>query len=324
VKNQKDYIYLKVYPSQNQGKAKVIKDLSKMTTVRTKKSIIHYIKRPEYYFRLHSVINKLFKPKNGVITHTTPWKNKIEIDVNETIGNSIYSTKIYDLALSETLWRLIEPGNFVLDIGANIGFVTSLCSFKTGENGKVWSFEPNPLIIKRLTKNIGYNKYQNSKLFPFALSDSNKEGFLEFPEIFAFNQGVAFVGSGDNNNNAIKIDLKKLDDIVPADTIIDVLKIDVEGHELSVFKGAEDLIDKKLIKNIVYEDHDPYPSEIAKFLSAKGYKILRIEKGWFNLILKDPLSEQSTNGWEPTNYLATLDMDFVKEKMKGRFYQCLY
>ena len=43
----------------------------------------------------------------------------------------------------------------------------------------------------------------NIKLFPFALSDSNKEGFLEFPEIFAYNQGVAFVGSGNNNNNSL-------------------------------------------------------------------------------------------------------------------------
>jgi FkbM family methyltransferase len=294
-----------------------------MTTASGKKSIIHYLKRPEYYFSLPHVIGKIFKPKNGVITQTTPWGDKIEIDINETIGSSIYKTRIYDLALSETLWRLIEPGNFVLDIGANIGFVTSLCSFRTGSNGQVWSFEPNPLILKRLAKNIEYNKFKNIKLFPFALSDSNKAGFLEFPEIFAYNQGVAFVGSGENNSKSIKIELKKLDDIVFGDTVIDVLKIDVEGHELSVFKGAENLINKKLIANIVYEDHDPYPSDIAKFLLKKEYTIYRIEKGWVNLILKNPLSESSQSGWEPINYLATLDSDFVKDKMRGFFYECL-
>src|SRR6202011_457897 len=120
---------------------------SKMTSVRSKQSIIQYIKRPEYYFSVHSVIKKLFSRNgHGVINQKTPWGNKIEIDINETIGNSIYSTRIYDLALSETLWRLIEPGNFVLDIGANIGFTTSLCSYKAGVTGKVWAFEPNPLI----------------------------------------------------------------------------------------------------------------------------------------------------------------------------------
>src|ERR1700736_1568487 len=117
-----------------------------MTILRSKKNMIHYIKRPEYYFQPNSIIKRIFRSENGIINQKTPWGNKLEIDVTETIGNSIYSTRIYDLALSETLWRLIEPGNFVLDIGANIGFTTSLCSYKAGVTGKVWAFEPNPLI----------------------------------------------------------------------------------------------------------------------------------------------------------------------------------
>src|ERR1700730_1461942 len=285
-----------------------------MTILRNKTNMINYIKRPEYYFRPNSIIKRIFKSQNGIINQTTPWGNKIEIDVNETIGNSIYSTRIYDLALSETLWRLIEPDNFVLDIGANIGFITSLCSYKTGENGKVWAFEPNPLIIQRLTRNIQSSNFKNITLFPVALSDSNKEGFLELPEMFAINQGVAFIVA-ENNNNAIKIELRKLDDLIPGNTLINVLKIDVEGHELSVFRGAENLLNKKLIKNIVYEDQDIYPSKIADFLSEKGYQIFRIEKGWFNVCLKDPYSEPWTSGWEPTNYLATLDTDFLKKKL---------
>ncbi|HEX6429721.1 MAG TPA: FkbM family methyltransferase [Niastella sp.] len=300
------------------------KILRKMIDFRSKKSIIHHIKRPEYYFRLHSVFKKLFfKTGHDIINQKTPWGNLIEIDTNETIGNSIYSTRIYDLALSETLWRLIEPGNFVLDVGANIGFITSLCSYKTGPQGKVWSFEPNPKVIPRLTKNIRYNQYANTTFYPFALSDANKEGFLELPEAFAYNQGVAYVKNGTHSTNAIKIDLRKLDDMIDPGTIINVLKIDVEGHELTVLKGTEKLIQNKQITNIVYEDHEHYPSEIALFLADKGYTIYRIEKGWLNLNLKDPSIEPSSNGWEPTNYLATLDTNTVKKKMKGIFYKCL-
>ena len=297
-----------------------------MTSVRNKTNIIHYIKRPEYYFSVHSVIKKLFSRNgHGVINQKTPWGANIEIDINETIGHSIYSTRIYDLALSETLWRLIEPGDFVLDVGANIGFVTSLCSYKSGPGGKVWSFEPNPIVITRLTKNIQYNQYPNITLYPFALSDSNREGYLEFPEIFAFNQGVAYVGNnGTHSAKAIKIDLRKLDDMIGPNTIINVLKVDVEGHELCVFKGAENIISNKQITNIVYEDHAPYPSEIAAFLKDKGYTIYRMEKGWLNLNLKNPFTELSGNGWEPTNYLATLDTDALKKKMKGIFYKCLF
>ncbi|MEP6747111.1 MAG: FkbM family methyltransferase [Bacteroidota bacterium] len=295
-----------------------------MTLVRSKKNIINFIKRPEYYFRPGSIFKKVFKKVNGVTNHKTPWGNQMEIDVKETIGNSIFSTGIYDLPLSETLWRLTEPGNFVLDIGANIGFVSGLFSHRTGPGGKVWSFEPNPVIINRLKKNISNSKYGNITLYPFALSDSNSEGFLEFPDIFSYNQGVAYVeNNGSHSAKAMKIDLRKLDDMIGSDILINVVKIDVEGHELSVFKGAEKLIDNKQITNIVYEDHDPYPSPIAKFLTEKGYTLLRMEKGWFNLSLKDPISAPSTNGWEPTNYLATLDTEAVKKKMTGMFYQCL-
>ena len=295
-----------------------------MTLVRSKKNIINFIKRPEYYFRVRSIFRKLFKPASGVVNQKTPWGNQMEIDVNETIGNSIYSTQIYDLPLSEALWRLTEPGNFVLDIGANIGFVTGLLSYKSGPDGKVWSFEPNPVIISRLTRNIGNNKYSNTTLYPFALSDSNTEGYLEFPDIFSYNQGVAYVnGNGTHSSKAVKINLRKLDDMIDPGTIINVLKIDVEGHELSVFKGAENILRNKQITNIIYEDHDPYPSDIATFLTGKGYTIYRMEKGWLNLNLKNPSTEPSTNGWEPTNYLATLDNDTLKKKMKGLFYKCL-
>lgn len=295
-----------------------------MPVFRSRKSIIHYIKRPEYYFSWHSVVKKLFnKPGHGIVNQRTPWGNLIEIDTNETIGNSIYSTKIYDLALSETLWRLIEPGNFVLDVGANIGFVTGLCSYKLGPLGKVWAFEPNPIVIPRLTKNIQHNQFVNTTFYPFALSDSNKEGYLELPEMFSYNQGVAYIKNGTHSSNAIKIDLRKLDDMIDAHTIINVLKLDVEGHELSVLRGAKKVLKNKQIINIVYEDHDPYPSQIANVLIDKGYTIYRMEKGWLNLNLKNPHSASSTNGWEPTNYLATLDAGTLKKKMKGIFYQCL-
>ncbi|GAC1424357.1 MAG: hypothetical protein NVSMB7_00300 [Chitinophagaceae bacterium] len=259
-----------------------------------------------------------------MVKQKTPWGNQIEIDINETIGNSIYNTKIYDLPLSETIWRLTEPGNFVLDIGANIGFITGLCSYRSGPDGKVWAFEPNPVIINRLTRNIDNNKYPNTTLYPFALSDANKDGYLEFPDIFSSNNGVAYVGNnGRHSAKALKIALRKLDDMIDPVTIINVLKIDVEGHELSVFRGAEKLIDNKQITNIVYEDHDPYPSAIAKFLISKGYTLFRMEKGWLHLNLRNPASEPSGNGWEPTNYLATLDTDTLKKKMKGMFYKCL-
>lgn len=281
-----------------------------------------FLKKPEYYFRPSTIITKLVGKSSGIAIKKTPWKTLIEVDIHEGIGKSIHNLGIYDIAVSETLWRLIKPGDFVLDIGANIGYTTNLCSFKIGSTGKVWAFEPNPKLLQRLRRNIEYLKNRNIQLFPVGLSDSNDEGFLVLPDSYNDNEGVAFIGSG-NEENTIKVELKRLDDLIPQDAIINVLKIDVEGHEMAVFKGAEKIFDRKGIESIVFEDHDAYPSPVAKFLLERGYKIYRIEKGWMNVILKDPNSRREINNWDPPNYVAVLDEQKLMKQIKGSFYQCL-
>jgi len=282
-----------------------------------------FFKKPEYYFRPYSIFKRLFKKHKGITVQKTAWNTSIEVDNHETIGKAIFDTGIYDLAVSEVLWRLIEPGDFVLDIGANIGYTVNICSSKAGSKGKVWAFEPNPLLASRLTKNIQFNKFKNNTLFRIALSDENKDGYLVLPDLYNNNEGVAFIGS-QQNERTIKVALKKLDDLLPENTVVDVLKIDVEGHELSVFKGAKNALKHKLIRNIVFEDHSEFPSPVATLLMNNGYDIFRIEKGWFNIGLKDPRSVSKVSAWEPTNYLATLDVDLAKRKMKGNFYKCIF
>jgi FkbM family methyltransferase len=281
-----------------------------------------FFKKPEYYFKPARIIHRLVSKRSGIAVKQTPWKTLIEVDIHEVIGRSINNFGIYDVAVSETLWNLIRPGDFVLDIGANIGYTTNLCSFRAGSTGKIWAFEPNPKLLKRLRKNIGYLNNNNVELFPIGLSDSNEEGFLVLPDTYNHNEGVAFIGSG-SEGNSISVELKKLDDLIPEDVIINTMKIDVEGHEMAVFKGAERIFNRKGIENIVFEDHGTYPSTVAEFLLKKGYKIYRIEKGWFNVLLRDPYSHSGISYWEPPNYVAVLNEQKLLKQMSGSFYHCL-
>ncbi|MDQ6755971.1 MAG: FkbM family methyltransferase [Bacteroidota bacterium] len=285
-------------------------------------SFIHYIKKPEYFLKPISIFKRLFKKNKGVSSIKTPWHSTIEIDCSDMIGREIYKTGIYDLAVSELLWRLVEPGNFVIDIGANIGFFTNLCSYRTGKSGKVWAFEPNPSLQTQLKKNGNSNDLLNTTFFQIALSDSTKEGFLVLPDHYNNNNGVAFIGN--DSKSSLKISLKCLDDIISTKDRIEVLKIDVEGHELAVFTGAQEALQNKCVENIIFEDHNPYPSKVILFLQSFGYKIYRIEKGWRNIILKDPTSKSRISTREPTNYLATFNVARVRNKIKGGFYKCMY
>jgi len=279
-----------------------------------------YLKRPEYLFNPHRIFKRLFRTRSKIETCQTAWGTTMEVNTEEAIGNSIFFTGIYDLALTEILWKLIRPGNVVVDIGANIGYTVGVCSLRAGEKGMVHAFEPNEFLFDRLKFNISKMPFTNVKLHAVALSDSNHVARLVLPSGYQNNEGVAFVG--DEGAQGIEIQLECLDNVLQKDTVVDVLKIDVEGHEYKVFMGAKELLRQKRIRNIVFEDHDSYPSDVATLLTQFGYKVYRIEKGWFSLKLMDPTTRSSVSFWEPTNYLATLDETEIMKSISGG-YECL-
>lgn len=281
-----------------------------------------YLKRPEYFFQPSKVWKRLLDEAKQIELCKTPWGIKIEVNTNDDLGRSIFNIGVYDLAVSELLWRLTAKGQFVVDIGANIGYTAGICSFRVEAEGAVYAFEPNPFLQERLMSNYAKFPFSNVQLFPFGLSDTKRLGKLVFPDHYNNNQGVAYVDDSSAGNN-VEIQLERLDDLVPAGKKIDVMKIDVEGHEVNVFKGSDRLLSTKQISHIIFEDHNKYPSSVSNLLLSYGYSIYRLEKGWFSISLKDPSSKSSITEYEPTNYLATLDIDYVQARLRKSGYQCL-
>lgn len=276
-------------------------------------------KKPEYYLCLPNIVRRLRNSNTMGILHTkTIFGKNIEIDASDAIGKSILHTGIYDLALSEILWVLAEKGNTCVDIGANIGYTSMLMAEKVGTTGTVTSFEPNPNLLPRLKANLApYITTGNIVLNEFALSDHNGEAYLNIPDESMHNDGTATVALS-ANPKSLPIQLKTLDESINLHTHIDLLKIDVEGHELNVFKGAIQLLIARRIKHIVFEENESYPSDVSNFLNQYGYTILRIQKGWFGVELKDPISPKPIDAqYEAANYLATLDLNQVQQKLKN-------
>lgn len=287
-------------------------------------SLAKLLNKPEYLHNPFAVIRKMFRPSSTNQLFTTPWQTKIMADWEDAIGGSIGLFGIYDLATTELLWRLVQPGNFVLDIGANIGYMTGLCSYKAGADGTVMAFEPNPLLLERLRGNISRMQFNNVRLFEAGLSEKAGNARLIIPGAYNKNAGIAYVATANepSGEQAVEIELMTLDFIIPSGTYIDVMKIDVEGHELSVFKGATRLFAEKRIKHIVFEDLQEYPSEAAGLLLRYGYGIYRIEKRLGRLKLENPLSPPSYKT-KTTNYIATLADDMVLRVISRPGYQCM-
>ncbi|BAB76932.1 FkbM family methyltransferase [Anabaena sp. FACHB-709] len=121
-----------------------------------------YINRPEYIFRPVQIFKKIFNLQdnsNNLFKEAhLPWNVKIKIttDTNDVVSKAISKYGIYDLSLTEALWRLTSPGETAIDIGANIGYMTSIMAMKVGQKGKVLCFEPNPEVYKELSDNIEF------------------------------------------------------------------------------------------------------------------------------------------------------------------------
>jgi hypothetical protein len=66
-----------------------------------------------------------------------PWGLPIKINPQEAVGHEIAAQGVYEREVTETLWRLTDPGDLAIDVGANIGYTTSILGIRVGPKGRV-------------------------------------------------------------------------------------------------------------------------------------------------------------------------------------------
>lgn len=288
--------------------------------------------KPEYIFQPTRLLNKLLpKPLDSnreFAQEVLPWGVKIRVRPSEEHGRILSTLGVIDLAVTEVLFRLTDKGEFAVDVGANIGYMTSILSVRVGESGKVYAFEAHPEIFDELKFNtqdwFQTNGISNIELNHLAVSDSTGELELFIPLDFQTNRGLASVQKekGNTEYDSIKVSSTSLDDRF-IDQKIGVFKLDVEGHELSVLKGAKRLLQQKEIRDCIFEEHGNYPTPTTKFLEEMGYTIFRIHRYLFGLTLLPPNSVVPKISWLPTSFLATTQAQRALDRCKPRGWNCL-
>lgn len=187
-------------------------------------------------------------------------------------GANGYWLGTYELKKQELFKDKIKPGNVVYDIGAHSGFYSLLAAELVGENGRVFSFEPNPQNIFYLRKNISLNGYKNIEVFETAVSEK--------PGISSFDAGENSFYSKLSHNGALKVKTIALDDFKNEGKISapDVVKIDVEGAELLVLKGMAKIL-KEFRPLLFLSTHSrEIYSLCLNFLKPLGYNSEIIEQ----------------------------------------------
>lgn len=257
-----------------------------------------------------------------------PWGLPLEVQTNDAIGFSIVAGGVFDPCVTETLHRLIDPGDVVADVGANLGYMTSLAAARVGASGKVLAFEPHPHAYELLERNAARWRELESvgalELHRVALSDAAGEGTLVSGGSAEFELAVASLSTEGSAahaaSEAIAVPLARLDEVA-GDRPIGVLKIDVEGHEADVLRGAGGLLASGAIRDIVFEDHDEYPSEPTAIVEDAGYELISLDNDLWGLRLVAPQDRGEVPAWPGPSYLATRDPDRARQRLGPRGWQ---
>ena len=150
---------------------------------------------------------------------------------------ALYQTGTYEKGTIQLLGDFLKQGSIFMDIGANIGLMSTIASKIVGEKGRVYAVEANPKTIEVLRHNCVINQCENIEILPIALA-SEKGSAILYENWNVNRGGASLISQGDEHG--ITVSKERLDDLFSPDSPVHLVKIDVEGFELEVLKGGVD------------------------------------------------------------------------------------
>ena len=205
------------------------------------------------------------------------------------------------------LIHFLRKEDFFVDIGANIGSYTVLAGGHIG--AKTFSFEPLPLTFSHLERNIAINQMRKN-VTAFNVALGSEKGSINFTKSFDTMNHVAVEGEPDS----ISVPVDTLDNILLNQEVPLLMKIDVEGFETEVIKGASNTLKQPGLKAIIIE--------LNGSGLRYGYDEANIHNTLINLAFKpfvyDPEKRELTSvgTFNSHNTIYIRDLDFVQQRLK--------
>lgn len=159
------------------------------------------------------------------------------LDRGDSLNLSINSR--YEPEETAFVHRTVQPGQYVIDVGANIGYYSTLFASLVGPDGKVFSFEPDPENHAVLKRNVVENELKQVEVIPAAVSDRN--GTLEL--FYSKDKGDQRIYDSQDGRRSMVVKSVTLDSFFENQVhSIDFVKIDVQGAEGYVLRGMSKLV----------------------------------------------------------------------------------
>lgn len=259
-------------------------------------------------YRLAELALSLSGQPSGRIAITTKDGRKLTVDTLNDSYKYVYFTGFYEPAITKLFSQIVQPGDVCLDIGANMGWFTTLFQRLTGIKGQVHAFEPVKTTFEHLQHNVDLNGgTSNVKLNNIALGDEEKD-----IEIHIFNNlpdgHASMAVFGESDYKSLSARMVTLDSYLESNNIDNVrlVKMDIEGAELMMLKGASKLFEQDKLPVLEVEmalattsGFGYLPNDLLQYIGSKGsYEFYAIDevKGFLRQI----------NGFEPEDIGANV------------------
>jgi FkbM family methyltransferase len=207
------------------------------------------------------------------------------------------------------LYSFVSDKTVFLDIGANIGYFSIAIGNRLKRGGKVFAVEPHPALTNLIERSVQLNSLEAVvQIFQCAASDQEGTLNLFYPD--------DHLGKGSSSRNAgergrlLSVQAYRLDTLLPQDLVVDLIKIDVEGHELSVLRGMQKVLQRSPNVKVLFEKLESSTAEtdeIGRLLREHGLTLYGVGanaelvpldidgyQAWIGYVLAAPLKAIDT------------------------------
>ena len=204
------------------------------------------------------VVRAVFPPQPGFAGVVTAVDGtRYHVDTASYLEWYVFVHGGYESRLRQLMTERVRPGDHVLDCGANVGLHTCALARRVGPLGRVVAVEPVDELAERLERNAELNGLANVEVVRAGVSSEAGRARMFVPPPGATNQGEASLH--DRGNGGIERDIA----VTTVDTLVDerrldrlrLVKVDVEGHEVAVLRGARTTL--RGLRPVVVFEYDP-------------------------------------------------------------------
>jgi FkbM family methyltransferase len=221
------------------------------------------------------------------VSHHLAGGGQMLLDTNDRLARRIRCEQAFEPAVRSEMERVASRQVNVIDIGANIGYYTILTSKLIGAGKRVFAFEPQPGVVAKLRRNIAASGLANVTVFPLALSDVAGRVPFHVPHEGAESHGSFYANGRFQVSRIVDVETRRLDEVWQqlGRPEVGLVKLDAEGAELPILRGAVELLSGANRPVLVFEacedncrPFDYCVFDLLHYVRGFGYRLRQLDQ----------------------------------------------